>query len=114
MISRALLGVAEASIMTSCTTLIGDHYKGHVRDRYLAPQTVRATVSATAFFILGGALGSSDWRTPFWLYAVGLLLAPAMAACLPGRKPSTITENAPTVEALPFPLRRLAGICVVS
>ncbi|MEU0425229.1 MFS transporter [Streptomyces canus] len=114
-VSRALLGVAEASIMTSCTTLIGDYYTGRVRDRYLALQTVCATASATAFFILGGALGSSGWRIPFWLYAVGLLLAPAMATFLPRPTPGTTTEKASSVEPRrPFPVRRLAGICVLS
>ncbi|WP_240501389.1 MFS transporter, partial [Streptomyces neyagawaensis] len=74
--SRALLGVAEAFVLTSCTTLIGDYYTGRARDRYLALQTVCATISATAFFILGGAMATTDWRAPFQLYAVGLLLAP--------------------------------------
>ncbi|MEE1765138.1 MFS transporter [Streptomyces sp. SP18BB07] len=114
--SRALLGVTEAAIMTVCTTLIGDYYTGRVRDRYLAMQTICASAGATAFFVLGGALGSSGWRTPFWLYAAGLLLAPAMAAFLPKPKPKpgTVTETASAAEKRPFPARRLAGICVLS
>jgi MFS family permease len=112
--SRALVGVTEAAIMTCCTTLIGDYYTDRVRDRYLALQTLCASVSATAFFVLGGALGSSGWRTPFWLYAVGLLLAPAMAACLPQPRQGAATEKAAAAVARPFPVRRLAGICVLS
>ncbi|MEU0677101.1 MFS transporter [Streptomyces sp. NPDC006172] len=112
--SRALLGVTEAAIMTCCTTLIGDYYTGRVRDRYLALQTLCASASATAFFVLGGALGSSGWRIPFWLYAVGLLLAPAMAACLPRPRQGAATEKAAAAEARPFPVRRLAGICVLT
>lgn len=54
--SRVLVGVAEAAIMTACTTLIGDYYTGRVRDRYLALQTMCASASATVFFVLGGAL----------------------------------------------------------
>ncbi|MFG2894493.1 MFS transporter [Streptomyces sp. NPDC048248] len=60
--SRALVGVVEATIMTCCTTLLGDHYSGRVRDRYLALQTMCASASATAFFVLGGVVGSAGWR----------------------------------------------------
>jgi MFS family permease len=113
--SRALLGVAEAFIMTSCTTVIGDYYTGRARDRYLALQSVCATTSATAFFILGGGMGASDWRAPFQLYAVGLLLAPAMAAFLPKHRPDTAVDEALTVaRRRPSAVRRLAGICLLS
>ncbi|MDC2955909.1 MFS transporter [Streptomyces gilvifuscus] len=112
--ARALLGVAEAFIMTSCTTLIGDYYTGRVRDRYLALQSVCATVSATAFFILGGGMGSADWRAPFQLYAVGLLLAPAMAAFLRQPTPDVAADEAATVGRRGSSGLRLAGICLLS
>lgn len=112
--SRALLGVAEAFIMTSCATLIGDYYAGRARDRYLALQTVCATISATVFFILGGVMGASDWRAPFQLYAVGLLLAPAMAAFLSKPGPGAPMDEALTVGHRPSSAGRLAGICLLS
>ncbi|AWT41442.1 MFS transporter [Streptomyces actuosus] len=110
--SRVLVGVAEAAIMTCCTTLIGDYYTGRTRDRYLAVQTMCASASATLFFLLGGALGGAGWRAPFWLYAVGLLLAPAMAVALPAPAPARATpaDGAPP----PFPVRRMAGICLLT
>ncbi|WP_406497559.1 MFS transporter [Streptomyces sp. NBC_01604] len=116
--SRALVGVAEAAIMTCCTTLIGDYYSGRVRDRYLALQTMCASASATAFFVIGGAAGSAGWRTPFWIYAVSLLIAPLMAIGLP--RPTAATgaaaedgESTDTAGApkRSFPFRQLAGIC---
>ncbi|MER6957374.1 MFS transporter [Streptomyces sp. NPDC000618] len=116
--SRALVGVAEAAIMTCCTTLIGDYYSGRQRDRYLGMQTMCASISATAFFALGGAAGSAGWRTPFWAYAVSLLLAPAMAALLPKPRPAVHTnESLPTAAELvsrPFPWRPLAGTCALT
>ncbi|MFF3941410.1 MFS transporter [Streptomyces phaeofaciens] len=116
--SRALVGVVEAAIMTCCTTLIGDSYSGRQRDRYLALQTMCASVSATAFFVLGGAAGSAGWRTPFWAYAASLLLAPAMAAFLPGPRPAARPhEPSPTVSepvGRPFPWRDLAGTCALT
>ncbi|MFB4297646.1 MFS transporter [Actinomadura sp. NTSP31] len=110
--SRVLVGVTEAAIMTCCTTLIGDYYSGRVRDRYLALQTMCSAASATVFFVLGGAAGSAGWRAPFWLYGVGLLIAPAMAAVLPSTAPAAAdpVERTPR----PFPFRRMAGICALT
>ncbi|MFI8836507.1 MFS transporter [Streptomyces afghaniensis] len=115
--SRALVGVTEAAIMTCCTTLLGDYYSGRQRDRYLAMQTMCAAISATAFFILGGAAGSAGWRAPFWAYAVSLLLAPAMAAFLP-RPDDHANAPSPTVSEpmakRPFPWRPLGGTCALT
>ncbi|MEU1039694.1 MFS transporter [Streptomyces sp. NPDC005907] len=114
-LSRVLVGVAEAAVMTACTTLIGDYYSGRVRNRYLALQTMCASASATVFFVLGGALGAAGWRTPFWLYGVGLLLAPVMARALPKAAPSHAAEAGEAVSGSgPFPLRRMAGICLLT
>lgn len=80
--SRAGLGLAEAGIMTCCTTLMGDYYQGARRERLFALQMVATSLSAAVFIALGGALGQSDWRLPFVLYASGLMLLPVMAWCL--------------------------------
>ncbi|WP_327725847.1 MFS transporter [Streptomyces europaeiscabiei] len=115
--SRALVGVVEAAIMTCCTTLIADYYSGRQRDRYLALQTMCAAISATGFLLLGGAAGSAGWRTPFWAYAVALLLAPAMAAFLPKPGSADRTDESATTEVpvkRPFPWRPLAGTCALT
>jgi MFS family permease len=78
-VSRVLVGICEAAIMTCATTLIGDYWSGAQRSRYLSLQTLVAALSATVFLALGGALGSQGWRMPFWVYAVGALLVPLAA-----------------------------------
>jgi MFS family permease len=115
--SRALVGVVEAVIMICCTTLIGDYYSPQQRDRYLALQTMCTSIAATAFFVLGGAAGSAGWRTPFWAYAVSILLAPAMAIFLP--EPQSVADQklaAPGLDPVrrPFPWRPLAGTCLLT
>ncbi|MFJ3802644.1 MFS transporter [Streptomyces sp. NPDC090088] len=113
--SRALVGVAEAAIMTCCTTLIGDYYSGQRRVKYLALQTMCASASATVFFVLGGAAGSAGWRVPFWVYAVSLVLAPLMASALPS--PATGGTSAAGGSAgrrRSFPWRQLGGICALT
>jgi MFS family permease len=84
--SRAGVGVAEAAIMTCCTTLIADYFDGRERDRWLGLQTVAATIGATVFFGAGGALGAVSWRAPFWLYAASLVFAVLTAAFI--RRPA--------------------------
>ncbi|MFJ4724560.1 MFS transporter [Streptomyces luteogriseus] len=113
---RALVGVAEAAIMTCCTTLIGDYYSGRQRAKYLALQAVCTSASATAFFVVGGAVGAAGWRVPFWIYAVSLVIAPLMAAALPNPVARAVTHEAPavTMTGRPFPWRPLAGICALT
>jgi MFS family permease len=122
--SRALVGVAEAAIMTCCTTLIGDYYSGHQRVKYLALQTMCASASATVFFVVGGAVGAAGWQVPFWIYAVSLVLAPLMATALPSPATRPSADAAPAEAPAgtpagaetrrPFPWRQLAGICVLT
>lgn len=80
--SRVGVGIAEAAIMTVCTILITDYYTGRQRDKYLGMQVLVASLSATAFFALGGALGAQGWRVPFWLYLSAAIVAVPMAFVL--------------------------------
>jgi len=77
--SRVLVGVCEAAIMTVCTTLIVDYFHDERRrNRYLGLQVVATTLAATVFIALGGALGVSGWHTPFWIYALSIVIAVPM------------------------------------
>ncbi len=107
--SRVLVGLCEGAIMTCCTTLIGDYWSGTRRARYLGLQTLVATLSATVFLALGGILGASGWRTPFWLYVVAAPLAIPMALKLwqPRRR-------ATTGRPAKLPWRQLATPCLVT
>lgn len=73
-ISRIGVGITEALIMVLTTTMIGDYFDGASRDRWLAGQTACASLSALAFFAIGGFLGNFGWRTPFWVYSSALLM----------------------------------------
>ncbi|MNJ12720.1 Inner membrane transport protein YnfM [compost metagenome] len=111
-ISRAGLGLAEAGIMTSCTTLMGDYYQGGRRERLFALQMVATSLSAAVFIALGGALGQNDWRLPFVLYAAGLLLLPLMAMLL--WEPKVTQAAALSGKAEDFPWRRLLPLYLLT
>jgi MFS family permease len=83
LLSRVLVGVCEAAIMTVCTTLIVDYFhEERRRNKYLGLQTVTTTLAATVFIALGGALGVGGWHTPFWVYAVSIVIAVPMIFAL--------------------------------
>jgi len=114
--SRALVGVAEAAIMTSCTTLIGDYWDGAQRERLLTMQTVVASIAATCFFLCGGALGELGWRAPFVLYIVGFVLwLPALWILYEPRSAESTshTAMAPTEVAF-FPVYAVCAICAIT
>lgn len=115
LLSRAGLGVAEAAIMTCCTTLIGDYYQGQARARLLAWQTIATSLSAATFFMVGGVLGEQSWRTPFSVYFVGLLFVPLVQVLLwePLRaRPPQVAARAGA--ATQFPWRSLSVICALT
>lgn len=111
-LSRAGLGLAEAGIMTCCTTLMGDYYQGDRRERLFALQVVVTSLSATLFSALGGLMGQDNWRFPFVLYAAGLLLFPVMASLLWEPRPNE--REARSVAAEVFPWGSLMPLYVLS
>ena len=115
-VSRVIVGLTEAAIMTCCTTLLADYFHGRQRDRYFGLQVVYTSVSATLFFAVGGALGAQSWRAPFWLYAVSLPLAALAAKYI--WQPAPRTTAASTAAGQPklpsLPWRTLAAPVGVS
>jgi MFS family permease len=112
-LSRVLLGVCEAAIMTCCLTLIGDYWSGSQRARYLSLQTLVGSLSATLFLAVGGVLGGFGWRAPFWLYFVPLLLVVPMARLIwqpAGHAPGDALHR----HLEPMPWRRLLAPCLVT
>jgi MFS family permease len=75
-VSRGLVGLFEAAVMTCSTTLIGDYFTAERRSRYLALQTGTAPIASVAVIALGGALGQSSWRGPFIGYGFAFFLIP--------------------------------------
>ncbi|KQM83555.1 MFS transporter [Agromyces sp. Leaf222] len=114
--SRVLVGVCEAAIMTVCTTLIVDYFHEEKRrTRYLGLQTVVTTLAATVFIVVGGALGVAGWHTPFWVYAISLVIAVPMIFLLwePSRDDRT-DAHVSTGEKVRVPWRLLAAPLVVT
>jgi MFS family permease len=74
LVSRALVGVAEAVVMTCGTALLGDYFFGPARERWFAIQTASANIVSVVLLLISGILGALSWRTPFFVYLFPLLL----------------------------------------
>lgn len=99
--ARIALGLAEASIMTAATTLLGDYFEGERRDRWFALQVAVTSFSAIVLIAAGGVLGELfGSRGPFGLYFVALPIAAAAAVTL--FEPPVRRDDAAGPSALPW------------
>lgn len=78
LVSRAILGISVAGIMTVCVTLIGDYYKGSERQHIMGLQSAFMAFGGVVFISAGGALADVSWRAPFLIYTSALVLSPAI------------------------------------
>lgn len=78
--SRVVVGMVEAVILCSSTTLIGDYFEGRRRDHWLAMQTTTASGSSIVMFPLGGYVGQFGWQYPFAMYGFSLVLVVLLIA----------------------------------
>jgi len=75
-ISRAVLGIGVAGIMTSFTTLIGDYYQGEERNQMMGLQAAFMALGGFVFLSSGGILADIGWRWPFSTYFFALVVFP--------------------------------------
>lgn len=112
--SRIGVGLAEAVIMTTSTTLIGDYFSGRRRDTWLAWQVGVSSISAVPLLLIGGLLGTIDWRAPFAVYLTAWVLTIA-TLLLTWETPSGSNEDTGTASPkVAFPTRQMAVIYVAT
>jgi MFS family permease len=83
LVGRAFLGLSVAGIMTTATTLIADYYTGSARAQFLGLQSGFMGLGGVLFLTLGGFLANINWRLPFLIYLLAILLVPLVALFLP-------------------------------
>lgn len=110
---RALLGVGVAGIMIATTTLIGGLYPPDVRDSVLGYQGAAMALGGVVFLTAGGWLAEMNWRLPFYIYALPLLLLPFIMMTLPQHA----SEKGPDGESADvgkMPWTRLGGLYLIA
>ena len=76
LISRAILGITIAAVLTVVTTLIADYFDGPERSSLIGMQTMFMSVGSTVYGFLAGVLADIGWRNIFFLYAMALIYLP--------------------------------------
>ena len=99
LVSRGLLGIAVAFVMTATTTLIADYYDGEERSAFLGQQAAAMSIGGIIFISLGGWLAELSWRAPFGVYGLALLMIPLAWSVLqePTVDRTTTSSKAPTL-----------------
>lgn len=74
LISRFLFGMAIAILMIVTTSLVGDYFQKEQRHKYMGLQSAFMSVGGILFIVGGGYLSDMNWRYPFAIYLIGLLI----------------------------------------
>lgn len=109
LVGRVLLGLSVAGIMTTATALIADYYTGATRAQFLGFQAGFMGLGGVLFLSLGGLLADVNWRMPFLIYLLALLILPLVVLVLPepNRTEAAQKLGADAPEAFPW---HIAGL----
>ena len=114
-VSRVLLGLPGAVVMTAGNTLIGDYYDGPERRKWMAFQSGVGAVLATGMWLIGGFVAELGWRWPFAIFGIAiplfaaawlLLFEPPLATGEHGEKTSLSSAR--------FPYSFMVTACIVT
>jgi MFS family permease len=112
-LTRIALGLAVGGIMTAISALITDLFEGAGRARFLGLQTAFASLGGVVFLPLAGVLAGLNWRAPFWLYGVSVLIVPLAVLAVRDR-PRREQPGATGRAAAPARRSTVAGIYAVA
>jgi MFS family permease len=107
-VSRAIVGIAEAAIMTCGTALIGHYFYGNTSARWYAIQGGATPLIAIVIIALGGGLGDRDWHNVFLVYGFAFVIFVLVASFI--REPRREPARPAFVDSAAIDWRRLLGI----
>jgi MFS family permease len=105
LVGRVLLGLSVAGIMTTATALIADYYIGAVRAQFLGFQAAFMGLGGVVFLSLGGFLADVNWRMPFLIYLLALLILPLVVLILPEPNRTADAQSSGGDATVAFPWR---------
>lgn len=94
LVGRIFLGISIGIVMTVTVTLIGDYFEGLARQRFLGVQTAFIGFAGVAFLALGGLLADLNWRYPFLIYLLPILIVPLVMIAL--KEPEILVTTVPS------------------
>jgi MFS family permease len=114
--SRICLGITEAIILTCVAALMGDYFKGAVRQKWLAWQNAAGSLLASTLLVVGGLLGTISWRGPFSMYllSIPIFLVALKITWEPEPTPEVVAGVGETAADAPFPVAPMLLVYAVT
>ncbi len=114
LISRAILGLAVAGIMSGFTTLILDYFEGDELNKFLGWQGAFIGLGGMVFLLAAGILADVGWKFPFLVHLFALLILPGVFISIvePEKLPNASESRA--VDAGKLPWRQVAPIYMIA
>lgn len=109
LISRALLGLAVAGIMSGFTTLILDYFKGEELNRFLGLQSAFVGMGGMVFLLLAGFLAENNWHYPFLVHLLAFLILPGVIFTIDEPQVS-VGKQTTAIEKVAFPWRKITPV----
>ena len=115
LVSRALLGLAVAGIMSGFTTLILDYFSGPKLDQFMGYQGAFIGLGGMIFLLAAGFLADLGWRFPFLVHLFAFLVLPGVLFAITEPQPQTDSAQQDRLaEKIAFPLKAIAPIYITS
>ncbi|MBD0346531.1 MAG: MFS transporter [Coleofasciculus sp. Co-bin14] len=121
LVTRGLLGAVSGGIAAASLGLLGSMYEGEERSRALGLATSTLAITGIIDPLLGGWVGSSNWRYAFFLYGLALPLAILAAFTLkendlPKAKPTKRNHSNKLAKILghPYGVKLLLALALTS
>lgn len=92
-IDRFFLGAATAAIMSSSVALIASFFEGEKQLKIIAVQGMSMEFGGVIFLSISGVLADVSWRSPFFIYGLGLLALLLMLAFIPKCGPASTASG---------------------
>ncbi len=108
LISRALLGLAVAGIMSGFMTLIMDYFEGDELNKFLGLNGASVCLGGILGLVASGFLADIGWRFPFLIHLIALLILPGVIFSI--NEPQKTKDVNLEIEQAALPWRQLLPI----
>lgn len=113
LVSRALLGIAVAGIMSGFMALIMDYFEGQALDRFLGLNGASICLGGIVGLIAAGLLADMGWRYPFLVHLIGLVILPGVIFTI--REPEKANGcDSQVLDKPKIPWRALWPVCATA
>lgn len=115
LLSRALLGLSVAGIMSGFTTLILDYFSGSKLNQFMGYQGAFIGLGGMVFLLAAGFLAEIGWRMPFLIHLFSLLVLPGVWFAIdePELQNDEVEQDS-TTEKAAFPWKTIAPIYITA